>query len=220
MSKVFFICLAIFFIPLISEATIKVGLIGDSICCPYSVYYYPIYPNQCIDYLLERDLDKEGYAVRIINYSVSGSTTETGLSRLKEMIQTDKPQILIIALGINDANHKFSFEKIKGNLSDMIKLASNQQIKVLLGSVDASNMPWRSYSKTYLANLKGVYEDLRNEYPGIILFPFLSQQVTMDADFHVGDHVHPNREGLQLIANVIKPILRSILSNERRDSPN
>ncbi|MGD2054982.1 MAG: GDSL-type esterase/lipase family protein, partial [Gammaproteobacteria bacterium] len=63
--------------------------------------------------LLQQQLTEAGYEYRVINASVSGDTTRTGLSRIDSALQTHEPSIVIIALGGNDGLRGLAFSEIE-----------------------------------------------------------------------------------------------------------
>lgn len=184
---------------------VKVGVIGDSISHPH-----PVHPYQAYHYLLERDFDKEGLPIRVINYSMGGSTTETAKERLKEMLKEDKPQILLIALGINDVWHQFSVEQIENNLKETIELAQDNHIPVLLGILELYAAPGVP-SEKYALEFQEMGERLQEDYPELNVFPFLTTDMLTDPSYATYDVIHINEKGHQLVAEEIKPVLRPLI---------
>src|SRR5437660_158947 len=78
-------------------APIKLAFLGDSLAAGYGVS-----PAQSIPARLEAALKKQGRNVAVINHGVSGDTTAGGLQRIDWML-ADKPDIVIVELGANDA---------------------------------------------------------------------------------------------------------------------
>lgn len=184
---------------------IKVGVIGDSISHPH-----PVHPYQAYYYLLERDFDKEGLPFRVVNYSIGGSTTESAKKRLSEMLKEDKPNILIIALGINDMWHQFSVAQIENNLKDTIELAYENDLPVLLGLLELDAAPGLP-SPDYALAFQEMGARLQEDYPELKVFPFLTTEMMTDSSYATFDVVHINDKGHELVAQEIKPLLRPLL---------
>ena len=91
--------------------------IGDSLTEGYGVDKDKSYVA-----LIEKDLKGKGMNVKILNGSVSGSTTSSGIKRLRWFLKA-KPEILVLALGANDGLRGVKLETSKKNLDDIIELA-------------------------------------------------------------------------------------------------
>lgn len=190
-----------------ASPVVNIGLIGDSICVPF-----PLATYEALGYLLERDLEREGYPVRIINYSIGCARTDTAPTRLVEMILTDKPQIVILTVGINDVRWILPFEHVRNNLIEAIKIAQAYQIKVLIGIIDPAGLPSNPQpSLSYLACFKSLYAEIAFLYPHVFFFFFLNPEILLDFNYQIGDFVHPNRAGHEKIVESLKPILKAIL---------
>ena len=76
---------------------VKLAILGDSLTAGYGVK-----PDQSIPAHLEAALKAQGRSVAVINHGVSGDTTAGGLDRVDWML-ADKPDIVLVELGANDA---------------------------------------------------------------------------------------------------------------------
>ena len=79
----------------------KILLFGDSLMSGYGLK-----ENQALSIILENDLKKAGYNIRVINGSVSGDTTEDGLDRIEKYISDSNIDLVILGLGANDLYNK------------------------------------------------------------------------------------------------------------------
>ena len=78
--------------------------------------------------------NKNGY----INKGISGQTTDQMLLRFKEDVVNENPYCVVILAGINDLaqnNGPISLEDIFENIKSMIKIANDNNIKVILSSI-------------------------------------------------------------------------------------
>lgn len=81
---------------LVSAKTILI--LGDSISAGYGID-----PKQGWVQLLQKRLDKQyPKQHKVVNASVSGETTSGALARLPKLLQTYKPNVVVIELGGND----------------------------------------------------------------------------------------------------------------------
>ena len=101
-------------------------VLGDSLTEGFGVAKEEAYPH-----LLEKELQRKGHSVKVINAGISGSTSASAPSRLRWYIKTH-PDIVILALGGNDGLRGLTVKHMKKNLSKAIELAQAEKILILL----------------------------------------------------------------------------------------
>ena len=94
--------LILLLLPFLAEAKTRVVILGDSLTEGYGVAREQAYPA-----LVQKSLTAAGKDVEIINGGSSGSTSASAPSRMKWYLKS-KPQIVVLALGANDALRGFS----------------------------------------------------------------------------------------------------------------
>ena len=117
--------------------------LGDSLTEGFGVSNEEAYP-----YLVEKELIRKGYSVRIINAGISGSTSASAPSRMQWYVRV-KPDIVILALGGNDGLRGLSVQHMKKNLGKAIKLASSKNIRVLLAGMQIPLNYGQDYTKSF-----------------------------------------------------------------------
>lgn len=168
--------------------------LGDSLTEGYGVKKEQAYPE-----LVGRILNESKHPVKIINGSISGSVTADADQRLKWFLKA-KPDILVLALGSNDALKGTAPEVIEKNLSRVIDMAKENKIRVLLCGVQV----FTNFGADYNRKLEKVYRDLAKSKK-VELMPFLLEGVALDKDLNQADGKHPNAKGHEVIAaNVAK----------------
>ena len=167
-------------------------IIGDSLTAGYGVSKKASYPSQ-----LAKILEKSHPGYKVINAGSSGSTSASGLSRLKWHLKR-KPNLLILALGANDGLRGFPVSATKDNLGKVIDTAKLAGVKVFLAGM---KMP-TNYEKKYRQEFEQVYPDLAKT-KAIGLIPFLLDGVGGDPKLNLADGIHPNEEGHKVIANTV-----------------
>tara|TARA_R110000868_G_scaffold158036_4_gene385889 strand:- start:56097 stop:56714 length:618 start_codon:yes stop_codon:yes gene_type:complete len=106
--------------PLVPSATILA--FGDSLTAGVGVHKEQAYPailSQLIGH-------------KVMNAGVSGEKTTGGLARLAKLLKQVHPQVLILCEGGNDMLRKQSLVQLKQNLANMIVLAQQEGIEVIL----------------------------------------------------------------------------------------
>jgi acyl-CoA thioesterase-1 len=143
-----------------------------------------------------------GKNVEIINAGVSGSTTASGLSRLKWQLKGN-PQIVVIALGANDVLRGIDLGQSEKNLAATIILAKKQNLKVLLVGMRAPP----NYGRAYDGQLAGMFRRLSEKH-SVPLLPFLLEGVGGRPELNQADRIHPNEKGHKILAETV---LKSLL---------
>jgi acyl-CoA thioesterase-1 len=174
--------------------------IGDSLTEGYGVPKEKSYPS-----LVASSLKKKGLKIKLLNGSVSGSTTASGLSRLRWFLKA-KPNILILALGANDGLRGVKLSDSEKSLRKIIKLAINNKIKVVL----AGMLLPTNYGEKYRTDFKKMYKRLEVEFT-LVKIPFLLSGVGGEAKYNQEDGIHPNEAGHEIIALTVLKTLDPLL---------
>lgn len=146
----------------------------------------------------------ERIGVPIKNLGKNGDTTEQGLARA-QMI-SDRPDIVIVLLGGNDALQKVPKENTKENLSRIIELFQSYQSKrihvVLVGVI--GGFPSDPYAQ--------MFKDLAKEH-NVTLVPNILSGIFGNKEY-MSDQVHPNAAGYEKIAERLTPILNTVCTRK------
>ena len=141
----------------------------------------------------------EKIGVPIKNYGKNGDTTAQGLARAREL--SDRPDIVIILLGGNDALQKVPLAETRENLAALIELYQSFQSKrihvVLVGVM--GGFPSDPYA--------AMFKDLAQTH-GVTYVPNALSGLFGNKDL-MSDQVHPNEAGYEKLAERLAPILKS-----------
>lgn len=150
----------------------------------------------------------------IVNGSISGETTQGGLSRLPDALALHKPRLLVLELGANDGLRGFKPQVMQDNLQAMIDLAKENDISVALIGI---RIPL-NYGFVYTQKFEQVYVDIaeKNELP---FLPFLLEGVALDFDLMQADGLHPTADAqpkvFEHVLTVLEPVMSDLL--EKKD---
>lgn len=158
--------------------------------------------------LLQQQLNSNDYDYNVINASVSGDTTRTGLSRLQSALQTHQPVMVIVALGGNDGLRGLAFSEIRRSLAAIIELSQDNNARVLLAGV---RLP-PNYGPAYNRQFAALYHELARRYD-IPLVPRILDQVADNPALMQADGIHPTAEAQAQIMENIWRGLRPMLDN-------
>lgn len=185
----------------LSFAQKKLIVLGDSLTEGYGVAKAAAFPA-----VLEKKLHEAGKKEwTLINAGVSGSTTASGVSRMKWIFKS-KPDVVLLALGANDGLRGLKVEDSEKNLAQAIEYAQSQKVKVILGGL---YMP-PNYGKDYTDKFKTMYESLAKKYK-LIFIPFILDKVAGNPKYNLADGIHPNEEGHKIIAENVFAVLKGAL---------
>lgn len=156
--------------------------------------------------LLQQQISDKGYDYRVINASVSGDTTRTGLSRIDSALRDHHPEIVIIALGGNDGLRGLAFSEIENSLASIIERCQQSKARILLVGV---RLP-PNYGPAYIQQFAVLYETLAERY-NIPLVTKMLDQVAENRELIQQDGIHPKAEAQpQIMMNVwreLEPLL-------------
>jgi len=175
---------------------LRIAMLGDSITAGYGLP-----PQEALPVKLEKALRAAGRDVVIINHGVSGDTTAGGLARVDWMMG-DKPKLVLVALGGNDALRGTDPAETERNLDAIITKLKAEGAAVMLFGMAAP----RNYGPEYTKAFDGLYPRLAEKHK-ITLYPFLLDGVAMERDLNQADGIHPNIKGVDALVSRIAPAL-------------
>ena len=184
------------------SAPLKIAVLGDSLAAGFGVK-----PSESFPARLEAALRAQGRDVTILNHGVSGDTTAGGVDRIDWML-ADKPDIVLIELGANDALRGIDPAVTERNVEAMIGKLKAAGVAVWLAGMLAP----RNLGPDYVKAFDAVYPRLAEEY-GVPLYPFILDGVAQDAALNQGDMIHPNPKGAEIIAERLLPFVTRNLDN-------
>ena len=201
------ICLLLFFTfsNNLSSMPIKIMLYGDSLMAGYGLTQ-----NQNLSSILKNKIKKNYMDLDLVNASVSGNTSKDGLARLQWSLE-DKPAVLILCLGANDMLRGIDPKITKENLNEIIIQVKQKNIIVILSGMLAPD----SMGQNYKQQFDNIYPELAKEHQ-LIFMPFFLKDVALQEEYLLNDYMHPNHEGIKIIADNLFPYIKksmNILSN-------
>lgn len=185
-----------------AAASRTVLVFGDSLSAAYGLS-----PDQGWVHLLGERARRSGLDWRFVNASVSGETTAGGLRRLPEDLKRHKPDLVVIALGGNDALRGQPVQGIQSNLDQMVRLVKSARAQpVLVGIMIPPN-----YGIDYAAQFRDLYPSLAKQQK-VPLVPFLLEGMAEKPELFQADQIHPTGAAqpriLDNVWKVLEPLLR------------
>ena len=185
-----------------ASAIEKVVLFGDSLMAGYGL------PKEHhLSLVLEKNLKESGLNIKVINGSVSGSTSSGGLNRVDWSLSEPGIDLIILGLGANDMLRGIKPDETKKNLEQIINIAKNKKLKIILAGMVAPSTLGEKYKRDF----DDIYPMLSKKY-NLPLIPFLLEGVALDPSLNQKDGIHPNKEGTIKVSETIKKSIIDILN--------
>lgn len=184
-----------------NHAETRILVLGDSLSAGYGLPAAEAFPAQ-----LEQALRQSGQAVRVINAGVSGDTTAGGLARL-DWALAERPQLVIVQLGANDALRGLDPEQARANLDAILTRLQREGAQVLLAGMRAP----RNLGPAYYTKFDRIYGDLARKHR-VALDPFFLEGVALRPELNQADGLHPNAEGVAVVVRRLLPQVRALLA--------
>jgi acyl-CoA thioesterase-1 len=178
-----------------------VAFLGDSLTEGWGLSSNEAYPA-----LVSHDLARRGRPVRAWNAGRSGDTVAQGLARLPGVLRR-RPDVLVVALGVNDALRGMSVEAAERDLRRIVIEAQAQGVRVLLVGTDAPPPLATAHSRRFADVYRRVAAERR-----VALVPDLLAGVGADRGNLFPDALHPTAAGQRRLAENVRPALELMLA--------
>jgi len=180
-------------------------VLGDSISSGFGVPQDKLWVN-----LLNKRLHTPYYHYNLVNASISGETTQGGLTRISGLLDKYSPAIVILELGGNDGLQGLPLALMKDNLNRIIKTVLLRDSQVLLLGM---RLP-PNYGKFFTKQFHQIYIDLAKKHK-IGLVPFLLEGFAKNPELMQADGIHPRAEAQRAILINVWPHLRPMLPRKK-----
>ncbi|MDT0197946.1 MULTISPECIES: arylesterase [unclassified Acinetobacter] len=197
----YFFLLSLCLLPLgVSAKTIMI--LGDSLSAGYGIQ-----PQQGWVHLLQKRLEQQyPKQHKVVNASVSGETTSGALARLPKLLQTHRPDLVVIELGGNDGLRGQPPQMIQKNLASLIQQSQKAKAKVIVFGIKIPPNYGQAYSKAFENNYKVVSQQYK-----VKLLPFFMQGVAGNKTLIQKDLIHPNAKAQTILLNNAYPYIKGAL---------
>ena len=177
-----------------------VTVLGDSITAGLGLPRNAALPVQ-----LQAQLRKLGANVVVRGAGVSGDTTAGGLARVDFSVQKDT-DVCVVALGGNDLLQGLDPKRTRANLDKIVARLRARKIAVVLAGLQPPPVIGKAYAREFQAVFPAVAKA-----HGAILYPNLLAGVAQITRLNQSDGLHPNAQGVTVIAQGLAPVVARAL---------
>ncbi len=160
-----------------------IAIVGDSVSNGFEVK-----SEECFVNLLQKRYQEENKDIHVINRSFNGATTGTGKTIVFNLLAIEKPDYIVIFLGINDVGRNIPPEKLKHHFVSMVEMAYFNCKKVILGGIDCLDEKYN----IILAEIYQYLIEVYDVYPVMLFGPDVIE---------TNPGGHPNAKGHKLISD-------------------
>lgn len=188
-----------------STGRIEPGIIlclGDSLTAGHGLDKSQAYPA-----LLQQKVDRAGWNFQVINAGLSGETTAGGLRRVDWFLKR-KIDVLILALGGNDALRGISPNTTENNLDEILTRGKSKYPNIRI--IVAGMLVPPNWGTDYFTKFRAIFSKLAKKHKAQLI-PFLLEGVGGHPELNFPDGIHPTAEGHQIVAENVWKALRPLL---------
>lgn len=154
--------------------------------------------------IVGQQMSEKNSEFKLLNFSASGETTGGGKARLPRLLEKNDVDVLWIELGGNDGLRGYPINTISNNLSAMIAMAKEKNIKVILTQIQIPP----NLGKRYTSKFTQLFPDLAIK-EDVTLMPFFIEKVVINPKLMQKDQIHPNEKAQPIIAEVVMDFLKN-----------
>jgi acyl-CoA thioesterase-1 len=140
-------------------------------------------------------------AARVVGAGVAGDTTAGGLARVDRAVPKGA-DVCVVALGANDLLNGVPPARTKANLTAIVKRLKARGVTVVIAGMKAPPI----LDPAFVQAFDGVFPAVAREQ-GVALYPFLLDGVALNPRYNQPDRIHPNAEGVGVIAARLAPVV-------------
>ncbi|HUQ48652.1 MAG TPA: arylesterase [Gemmatimonadaceae bacterium] len=189
-----------------SKAKVTVLFFGTSLTAGYGLAD----TKQAFPNLVSQRAAASGTPILAINAGLSGETSAGAVRRI-EWVLKRAVDIVVLETGGNDALRALDPDTLKANLHAIVaKIRSEKpRAKIMIVAMQAPPNLGAAYTRQFAQAYRQVAAR-----EGLILVPFLLDNVAGHPELNQGDGIHPNEKGEPIVADniwkALQPVVREV----------
>lgn len=186
----------------IAPASGTIVAFGDSLTAGTGVQTNESYPAR-----LERLLKEQGYQYTVLNMGRSGDTSAGALARIESVIAAE-PDIVILAIGANDALSLTPPDVMRQNIEEIVTRLQEEGITIILAGSPVIILEGWAYPEEFTR----VQPEIAQRH-NLTYVPSFLNGVAGNPALNLNDRAHPNAQGYAAIAeNLLPSVIQAIES--------
>ncbi|RVU29746.1 arylesterase [Neptunomonas marina] len=176
-------------------------VLGDSLSAAYGID-----PAKGWVALLDARLKQSYDDITVVNASISGETTQGGLTRLPALLERHQPQWIVLELAANDGLRGTPLRIIEKNLEHLLDMSTQAGAQPIIVGIQLPP----NYGPSYTRKFYNLFSELADEY-GIPRVPFLLEGVALNHDLMQADGLHPTAEAQPILLENVWPYIKPMI---------
>ncbi|MBZ8138858.1 arylesterase [Rubrivivax gelatinosus] len=159
--------------------------------------------------LLDKRVGAQAPGWKVVNASISGETTSGGRTRLPALLKQNRPELVVLELGGNDALRGLPVANTRDNLAAMARSAREAGARVVVVGMEVPPNYGRRYAEDFSAAFARVARET-----GAALVPFLLRGVADIPEAETlfqADRIHPTAQAQPTMLDNVWPVLKPLL---------
>lgn len=176
-------------------------VLGDSLSAAYGID-----PAKGWVALLGVRLKQRYDDITVVNASISGETTQGGLTRLPALLERHQPQWIVLELAANDGLRGTPLRIIEKNLERLVDMSTQAGAQPIIVGIQLPP----NYGPSYTRKFYNLFSELADEYD-IPRVPFLLEGVALKHDLMQADGLHPTAEAQPILLENVWPYIKPMI---------
>lgn len=176
-------------------------VLGDSLSAAYGID-----PAKGWVALLDARLKQSYDDITVVNASISGETTQGGLTRLPALLERHQPQWIVLELAANDGLRGTPLRIIEKNLERLLNMSTQAGAQPIIVGIQLPP----NYGPSYTRKFYNLFSELADEYE-IPRVPFLLEGVALNHDLMQADGLHPTAEAQPILLENVWPYIKPMI---------
>lgn len=188
----------------------EIGIWGDSIT-------YGAGDSEALGWVgrLRKSLETKD-DIGVYNFGVCGDTTDNLLKRFSVEADAIKPNVIVLAIGINDSKYpvgetvnRIPLEKYKQNMRTLIKLAKGYSGKIyIVGATKVDEALVRDSGTRFVNEMIQSYNKFLKEFSESEGLIYVDVFDVLDVNTDLDDGLHPSAQGYEKLFNTIREFVK------------
>jgi acyl-CoA thioesterase-1 len=165
-------------------------------------------PDSAYPQRLQRKIDARSLPYQVVNAGVSGETT-AGLRRRLDWVLQRPADVIVLETGANDGLRGLPIAATKTTITEILTRIRRERPNARVALIQMEAPP--NLGREYTSAFHQMFTEVAKEQ-GIVLLPFLLEDVAGYPQLNQADGIHPNDEGERIVTENVWRGLQPLLA--------